>query len=327
MDFYFTHGSQNSVDKDVVYIFKDVPTQIDCLNFCKEKKEDVNVVCVKNNFIVFSFKGLKDETNNALLSTINLHKQEFEFPNLNKMTRIVPLKVSSTILAILVTIRRKECRDIVVESLKSFDLNERIKTLQGIDFSKLTLSKDEIKLIAFRLGQTLKLVHGKEVYTKDDLENEYPELSKHLQRKDDSDIFILNKMRDTLMDEIKDVKILKTGSLSVFWSSKNHNFYHIQSRGIAIDIQKEQLIYFPLCAKNQELNCSWPSDEVFFDDFEKSYNIFTHESKILSVNEKEIIKIKKVKSKLNFDEHFHVFKSEKLKELIIKRNTLSLKIE
>jgi hypothetical protein len=327
MDFYFVHGSQNSVDKDVVYIFKEIPTHVDCLNFCKQKQDDVNLVCVKNNFVVFSFKGLVDETNNALLNTVPLHEQEFEFPKLNKMTRIVPLKVSSTILAILVTIRRKECKDIVVDSLKSFDLSERIKTLKGIDFSKLTLSKDEIKFIAFRLGQTLALIQGKEIYTKDDLKDKYPNLSNHLQRKDDPDVSILNEMRDFLMDEIKDVKILKTGSLSVFWSSKNHNFYHLQSRGIAIDIQKEKLIYFPLCAKNQELNCSWPSDDVHFDDFEKSYNIFTHESKILSVNEKEIIKIKKIKSKLNFEEHFHVFKNENLKELIIKRSRLDLKIE
>ena len=96
---YFQHGSENSIDKDIVYLFDKKPTNLECIEFCKEKKEDINIITIKDKNIIFSYKGLIDETNNALLNTIPLHDQKFKFPNLNKMTRVVPLKVASTILS------------------------------------------------------------------------------------------------------------------------------------------------------------------------------------------------------------------------------------
>eukprot|EP01080_Neovahlkampfia_damariscottae_P010190 gene10190-2609_t len=280
---YFQHGSENSLDKDIVYLFQEIPSHQECLNFCKEKKEDVNIIVIQNNYVVFSYKGIIDETNNALFNTIQLHQQKYTFPKLNLMQRIVPLKVSSTILSLFIILRKKECRDEIIKSLKSFDLKNRILTLQKIDFSNISLTIEDVKFIAFRLGQTLALIYGKEIYTKFELEKEYPDLTDHLRRSKSSNILVLNKYKTIFLNEIDGVNILKSGNICTFWSKRNDNYFHTQSKGLSIDIQKDCLIYFPLCQKMNKLKCNWPVDNLFLDDINDDINdvyyLFMYESK------------------------------------------------
>lgn len=53
----YRHGSKDSVDVDVVYVFDSVPPHKECVEFAKSD-EDRNIITVTNGFVDFCFKGI-----------------------------------------------------------------------------------------------------------------------------------------------------------------------------------------------------------------------------------------------------------------------------
>ena len=85
-------GSQDSIDEDVLYVFETMPSFSECQSFCGEGDDNRNIVVVVDGVITNSFKGIPDETNNALLATYDLHEQECENPVTQKVERNILLK-------------------------------------------------------------------------------------------------------------------------------------------------------------------------------------------------------------------------------------------
>ena len=66
MENFYIHGSKNSNDIDIVYIAEKEPANKECLDFVKDKMEDVNIITLFNHQVKFCFKGLPDEVNNVI---------------------------------------------------------------------------------------------------------------------------------------------------------------------------------------------------------------------------------------------------------------------
>ena len=74
----YVHGSADSTDLDVMYVFPQMPDAVECQRFCNEDlRENRNIIVVENGVVQSCFKGYPDEVNNALLSTYTLHAQEY----------------------------------------------------------------------------------------------------------------------------------------------------------------------------------------------------------------------------------------------------------
>lgn len=91
------HGSEDSLDKDMVYFVEQMPkSRQACQDMClsSDPNENKNICMVQNGICVACFKGLPDELNNSLLVTYPLHEQQFELPIKQTVKRIILLKVS-----------------------------------------------------------------------------------------------------------------------------------------------------------------------------------------------------------------------------------------
>jgi len=73
----YIHGSEDSIDLDVHYVFDKLPEFKYCQEFCSSKQENRNIIIVENGVVTQCFKGTTDEVNNGLYHTYNLHKQEY----------------------------------------------------------------------------------------------------------------------------------------------------------------------------------------------------------------------------------------------------------
>lgn len=317
----FRHGSKDSKDIDMVYIFPKEPSSKECVQFSEKlKDEDVNIITLKNNFVSFSYKGSPDETNNSLLATVPKFEQKFKLPIEKKVQRIVPLKVCNTILSILIIIRKYEFyREGTIEVLSSFDFEKRRKYLNTVDFTKLKLTIEEIKYLAFRLGQTIALIYGKEIYTKIELGEMFDDLNPLLKREENTqNLKILNQYSGIFLKELEGVKVQKKGNLHIFWNEcEIKNFYQSQSRGIVIDLKHEKLVYFPLTFDYKE-----PQDKI--NDNGKYLYIFHHEHNYYQFKEGEMFQKVTKYMKLNY-ENFHYILKDK-ETIIYKRDRFSFEL-
>lgn len=212
---YFSHGSEDSIDNDVVCLFPKPPSYQECIDFCSKKKENLNIFCVKNGVVSFCFKGLPDELNNALLVTYYLHKQENELPIKEKVVRNVPLKAIRTIRQLLSRLSKTKLRVDVKKALKTCDVYEYINILKLINFEhddiKQVLDIEQCKSIAFQYGQLIALIQGTEVYTKREVSNYFKDLKPFIYREKDfeSNLSILNKYNEILIKSISPIKVIK----------------------------------------------------------------------------------------------------------------------
>jgi hypothetical protein len=314
----FIHGSHDSSDIDRLYLFPDkLPTHKECLQFVQSSgTEDRNLFVVdyvqdKKGYVKDAFKGLTDEVNNAFLTTYSLHKQEHECPILGKINRVVPLKVCFTLLNLL--IRTRHCplfRDNVTKALRAFDFETRRQVVSQIDFTKIDahLTDDDVKYCAFRLGQTLALIEGKEVYTKETVVSTYPKLRPHIYRDKTvsrSDLLdVLNEYTRMFLDAIADVKADKRGSLHLFQMKRDKvakNHFHLQCNGLVIDMRDQKMLcqFYPL-NHDIALSADWPQDNPHPQTTMESGCCFVHifgydTEKVQSKNAKKIIKNRKDK--------------------------------
>lgn len=186
----YIHGSADSTDLDVVYVFEEMPSREECQAFCRDTDgENRNIIVIRGGVVSQCFKGLRDEVNNALLATYPLHDQEYPLLIERSVERDVPLKDIVATRKILSSLTRTRLRPQIKEALHG-SWNVRINLLRNLPLSGLDLhaagesGADILKRMAFQLGQGIGLHAGVGLYTKSDIAGFYPALRPFLYRED-----------------------------------------------------------------------------------------------------------------------------------------------
>jgi len=243
-------GSQDSLDCDTVYTVDRLPDVRTCKALCLHPRENRNLIVVQEGVVAECFKGLPDETNNALFHTYNLHTQIAPHVVTQAVMRNVPLKVVRATRVILSQLSRTAYRTEVKEALASLNMARRAELLSRIAFTSLELSPDALKTIAFQLVQTTALIAGHELFTKRDLGEYHPAAADLIARRPSS-LWPLDELRDSLLDQVDGVYVRQNGPLNLFMygnalAIKEWNQYARQSRGVVIDMERERCLAFPM---------------------------------------------------------------------------------
>lgn len=183
----YIHGSADSTDVDVMYIFDEIPAREDATRFCSDNSiENKNIAVVRDGVVVWVYKGTVDEVNNALLRTIPLHDNP-ECIITRTLERDVLAKAIRVMRGSLTQCSRTEYRKGVKEAINSYSWEHRMRQFRRIQFwyieDFVKQSKiDTVKFFAFQWGQLAGLTIGKELYTKAEVAAEFPRLRKFLYR-------------------------------------------------------------------------------------------------------------------------------------------------
>lgn len=209
----YIHGSHDSLDVDTYYVFNKLPSKQECKEFCDNiKDENANIIVIKNGIVTDCYKGTNDEVNNGLVDTYSLHEQEYPLLITKRINRDILMKCLRATRGILSYLTRTEYRPIIKKALNG-NWKDRIDCLNQIDFSSIDFDslqktfnkKDILKVFSFQIGQTLGLLNGIELYTKQDIANYYPLLKEYLYRESDSTKNLL-KMLDIFIDKMNEIK-------------------------------------------------------------------------------------------------------------------------
>lgn len=215
-------GSKSSLDYDVMVFVNEIPLIVQCDYLTSKFNTELTILFkelnmpfkkVNSNLGILSpdgtmlevYKGTADEVNNSLFLTYSLHRQLHPPQIKNLLPRDKDLKLLRAVRIILSFLSRTENRVDIKRALKG-DFTEKIKVLASIDFSSLRgkLNKkeqdeDTFKTIAFQYAQALGLYDGREIYTKEDIFNFYPDLETLIIRSNKADLSVLNTYRDKLV--------------------------------------------------------------------------------------------------------------------------------
>lgn len=220
-------GSSSSQDMDCMCFVDSIPSTQESHDLCykwdkyiseiteTDKEINSNLAVLKDGVIVETFKGTPEECNNSLLHTYNLHKQYHPQQIQRLVERDVELKILRTCRVLLSFWSRSEHRPIVKEALRS-DVYKKIEVISSIDIRKIhNIGKnvsyiDYLKVLAFQLGQTLSLIDGVELYTKEDISEEYPDLKPFLMREGVDSLETLEYYKVELMMLLNDYKFINT---------------------------------------------------------------------------------------------------------------------
>lgn len=210
---FYRHGSEDSLDVDVYYVFEEMPSFKECQEFCSNKEENRNIIVVKDGVVIDCFKGTVDEINNGLIDTYPLHKQEYYNIVMFKVKRDNLLKIIRVSRCLLSFCSRTQYRSNVKEALKSYSWKKKIEVLKQIDFSSIddfgkSGTKENVyKALAFQLGQAIGLIFGKEFYTKSSVANFYPKLKKYLYREKNTDPKDLINFINTFIELMESLEV------------------------------------------------------------------------------------------------------------------------
>ena len=185
----YIHGSADSTDLDVVYVFEEIPPFEECQLFCRsDPKENRNIIVVRDGIVTYSFKGNEDEVNNALLATYFLHEQAYPLLINRPVPRDVFLKDISITRKIISPLTDTPIRQRIKSALRA-NWTERLAVMKELELSQIDFDhvgkwkkEDLLKSIAFQLGQGIGLHRGVEVYTKADIASYIPQLHPYLYR-------------------------------------------------------------------------------------------------------------------------------------------------
>lgn len=188
----YVHGSEDSTDVDVMYVFDTLPSTTECKAFCDGKEENGNIIVVRDGVVIASYKGSVDEVNNGLFYTYKLHKQDFPLIVKRAVKRDIILKDIKALRKILSEFTRTQYRKEVKEALRG-GWKDKIFMLKRLDYKAIDFSNNTktnkinlFKSFAFQLGQAIALHEGVELYTKNDIINYFPPLADYIQRKEAS---------------------------------------------------------------------------------------------------------------------------------------------
>lgn len=174
------------------------------------KELDCNVGTVVNGVITWVYKGTPDEVNNSLYETYSYNFQLHPPLVMRRLPRNLTPKLIRTPRVLLSAITQTNYRDDVKAAMKG-NLRQKIEVLSVIRFEDLKF-KPEYTLVqlldirkdwAFQLAQTLALMKGFEIYTKEAAAQRYPDLARFLFRDPQGDVTILSKYLEKLLVSIK----------------------------------------------------------------------------------------------------------------------------
>lgn len=202
-------GSKTSEDLDCFVFVDELGTIAENKGTCKyyddlirvltstEKRVNTNIgVLGTNNMLSEVFKGTIDEVNNSMYYTYHLHDQKHPQNILYPTRRDKHLKALRAVRTILSFFSRTVDRKKIKYALKN-GLQEKLDILEKIDLSRIELNKpntkmvDCLKTVAFQVGQSGALLDGIELYTKEDIIDEYPSLKYSLMRQGTLDRWML----------------------------------------------------------------------------------------------------------------------------------------
>lgn len=189
------HGSENSLDRDAYIIIPNEISFKEAKALCDSRKDiNANVLVIEEGKVAWCYKGTKDECNNSILATYNLHEQEFACPVTQYAERDYGLKMLRTIRGLLSYTSRTDLRVEVKKALVSDNLDYKLEVLGKIDLNTIkdfekSTPIETYKFFAFQLGQTLALLQDNvELFTKNAVSQYYPQLAPYLQRVESSTI-------------------------------------------------------------------------------------------------------------------------------------------
>lgn len=217
-------GSKSSQDYDVMVFVDKIPSIEDAKLLCEKfnkslymkfvdagmeiKKLNCNLAVLKDGVITMVHKGTLDEVNNSLYLTYDFHNQFYPNQITKLVERDVDIKIMRSARFMLMYLSRSEHRFEVKRALKS-NFVKKIKTLEQIDLSNITeLGEksvdwlDYLKSMSFQIGQSLALLNGKELYSKEDIASYFPNLEDMLYRKGE-DLAILEDMKNEFVRKCK----------------------------------------------------------------------------------------------------------------------------
>ena len=187
----YIHGSEDSTDEDIIYVFDSLPSTVECKKFCDgQGYKNGNIIVIKNGVVKNAYKGAPDEVNNSLFRTYPLHKQEFDLLISGPVKRDIILKDIRVVRKILSSFTRTQYRKEIKEALRG-GWNEKIALLKGLDYKSIDFNSiekssrvDILKSFAFQIGQALALHNGIELYTKREIADCFPPLAPYLKRQE-----------------------------------------------------------------------------------------------------------------------------------------------
>ncbi|MDA1674980.1 hypothetical protein [Bacillus cereus group sp. TH152-1LC] len=235
----YRHGSEDSLDIDVVYVFEKMPTFQECQEFCSDKQENRNIMVIENGTVVDCFKGSIDELNNGLYDTYDLHEQECELRIKRKVERDVLMKVIRAVRCILSHCSRTSYRKVVKKALKSSSWTERVQVLQSIDihsiddYGKSGSKEDIFKVFAFQIGQAWGLLEGMELYTKSSISTQFPLLKQYLYREPGVSSYHLSRYLSIFLEKVSEFKTIEVDGFAEFLDFKKK-----------VDLKKEAYVSF-----------------------------------------------------------------------------------
>ncbi len=224
MEKFQIFGSKSSEDYDVMVFVDKIPSIEDAKSLCEKfdkslymkfvdagmeiKKLNCNLAVLKDGVVTMVHKGTSDEVNNSLYLTYDFHNQFYPNQITKLVERDVDIKIMRSARFMLMYLSRSEHRFEVKRALKS-NFVKKIKTLEQIDLSNITeLGEksvdwiDYLKSMSFQIGQSLALLNGKELYSKEDIASYFPNLEDMLYRKGE-DLAILENMKNEFVRKCK----------------------------------------------------------------------------------------------------------------------------
>ena len=229
----YIHGSEDSTDTDVIYVFDELPSTVECKRFCDgNENENGNIIVVKDGVVSSVYKGSVDEVNNSLFNTYPLHKQTHPLIIERTVQRDVILKDIRVIRKILSELSRSRHRTEIKKALRG-NWKQKLGTLKGIDYTAIDFStelknlpkKDFFKTIAFQMGQAIALHDGIELYTKRAIAEHFPELEKCLKREDE-DAYIIQTLVNRFVDLLNTVPTTEIDDNTTYFPTYN-SYYDI----------------------------------------------------------------------------------------------------
>ena len=227
---YYIHGSEDSTDRDIIYVFESLPSFQECKSFCDgQGANNGNIVVIKDGVIASAYKGSIDEVNNGLFHTYKLHKQEFPLLIERTVERDVILKDIKVIRKILSTFTRTQFRVTVKEALRG-SWQAKISLLKNLDYYSIDFDNiqksnkaDLLKSFAFQLGQAIALHEGVELYTKREIGSYFPELNDYLRRKEAGINTIIEFIR-RYASMLETISTISNGSIVYFGAPYNTTY-------------------------------------------------------------------------------------------------------
>lgn len=214
---YYVFGSPSSKDLDLIVFVDAIPEMHLAKQMCKDyqvalqpffaKEVNANIGLIGEDVLLSVFKGTLDEVNNSIIDTYSFHEQKHPLTIKKRLDRDVEQKILHSVRIVLSTLSRSQHRELVKTSLKG-DLNERINALDIIDLSipldKIKYEiKDIYKTLAFQMGQTLALIDGTELYTKEGIAEYALSLKPFLYREDELALTDLDLFKKVYLAKVR----------------------------------------------------------------------------------------------------------------------------